>query len=88
MAKSYHIDIRSSSTRRIDILSSNQLIDEKYGSNPENGDVVIGEVCELGQHTKFEEPGGREIKLQRGNIVAVTLGRRYSTKEFYALSTI
>ena len=82
MAKRCHIHIRSSSTRRIDTLSSNQVIDENYGSNPENGDVVIGEVCELGQHSKFEEPGGREIKLQRGNVVAAVLGRRYSTKEF------
>jgi len=82
MAKAYHISIRSSSTRRIDSLSTYQAIDESYGSNPENGDVVIGEVCELGQHTKFEEPGGREIKLQRGNVVAAVLGRRYSTKEF------
>ena len=82
MAKRCHINVRSSSTRRIDTLSSNQVIDENYGSNPENGDVVIGEVCELGQHTKFEEPGGREIKLQRGNVVAAVLGRRYSTKEF------
>ena len=82
MAKRCHINVRSSSTRRIDTLSSNQVIDENYGTNPENGDVVIGEVCELGQHTKFEEPGGREIKLQRGNVVAAVLGRRYSTKEF------
>ena len=81
MSSSYYIHIRSSSTRRVDLLS-HQPVDEGYGCNPERGDVILGEVSELGQHIKFEEPGGREILLQPGNIVAVVLGMRYSTQEF------
>ena len=82
MSNYHHINIRSSSTRKAPALSSNQRVDAKYGENPQNGDVVIGKILELGQHTKFEEPGGHEIILQRGNVVSVVLGRRYSTKEF------
>ncbi|MEW6381928.1 MAG: hypothetical protein AB1611_20315 [bacterium] len=83
MLTRYHIDILSSSTRRVYSLSSLQAVDSDYGCNPECGDVVIAEISELGQHTRFEEPGGKEIPLQVGNVVAVVLGRRYSTREFY-----
>jgi hypothetical protein len=79
----YSINIRSSSTRRVYALSSPQAVDAGCGCKPECGDVVIGEVSEIGQHTKFEEPAGREIILQTGNVVAVVLGRRYSTREFH-----
>ena len=83
MKQRYPINIRSSSTRRVYSLSSLQTVDASYGCNPECGDVVIGEVSEIGQHIKFEEPAGREIILHRGNVVAVVLGRRYSTREFH-----
>ncbi|MEW5803691.1 MAG: hypothetical protein AB1847_16480 [bacterium] len=83
MSIRYHINIRSSSTRRVYSLSSPQETDAGFGCNPESGDVVIGEVSELGQHTRFEEPEGREMTLQIGDVVAVVLGRRYSTREFH-----
>lgn len=79
----HHINVLSSSTRRVYSLSSLQAVESDHGSSPECGDVVIAEICELGQHTRFEDPGGKEIPLQVGNVVAVVLGRRYSTQEFH-----
>lgn len=82
MKRTYQIDIRSSSTRHITPLKENQLTDDCFGSHPQVGDVVIAEVAEIGQHNRFEEPQGREIIISPGNILALVLGRRYSTKEF------
>ncbi|MCL6582743.1 MAG: hypothetical protein K6U11_03820 [bacterium] len=84
MLRRYPISIRSSSTRRVYALSSSQqAVDDDWGCGPESGDVIIGEICELGQRTRFEEPEGRELPLKVADVVAVVLGRRYSTLEFH-----
>ena len=81
--KEYHLDIRSSATRHISDLGPKVKIKTEFGLKPRIGDVVIGQIVKIGQHFFIEDPFGHEILLHPGNICALVLGNRYSTREFY-----
>lgn len=49
---------------------------------PRAHDVFIGRVLELGRHKRLEISGGRRARLYVGDLVGVTFGHRYATRQY------
>jgi hypothetical protein len=76
------IDMCCSGIRRIPITNLTAVSFAEKGP-PMEGDVVIGQIINIGQHRYLEITDGREVLLRQGITCALVLGRRYSTFEFH-----
>lgn len=73
---------RAYTTRSIDIGRAGTLLCGDH--RPENGDLVLAEVVNIGQHPRIELATGRRARLYIGDRVLVCYSARYAPDQFEA----
>lgn len=73
-------------TRRVD-RSDVRGISAKV-SDAKPGDLILGEIAELGQHKRIQLATGRPSEAYPGDLVVVCLGDRYAPDQFLASAVI
>lgn len=73
---------RAYSTRRVDLQRAAQV---RLDLAPRNGDLVLAQVGEIGQHQRIELPEGRRAPMREGEQVIVAISNRYAPDQFEAV---
>ena len=73
---------RAYSTRRVDLGRAAQV---RSDLAPQNGDLVLARVGEIGQHQRIELPEGRRAPLREGEQIIVAVSNRYAPDQFEAV---
>ncbi|WP_083586868.1 hypothetical protein [Agrococcus sp. Marseille-P2731] len=73
---------RAYSTRRVALDGAARL---RTDLAPQNGDLVLARVGEIGQHPRIELPSGRRAPLREGEQIIVAYSNRYAPDQFEAV---
>ncbi|MEL7203778.1 MAG: DUF1611 domain-containing protein [Pseudomonadota bacterium] len=74
------------SARRIDPVLATGLKEDLAQAAP--GDMILGRVISIGNHTRIQLPSGRPATLYPGDLVALPCGARYAPDQFEGVAEI
>ncbi|MEL7257495.1 MAG: DUF1611 domain-containing protein [Pseudomonadota bacterium] len=74
------------SARRIDSALATGITEDVSGAEP--GDMILGRVISIGNHTRIQLPSGRPATLYPGDLVALPCGARYAPDQFEGVAEI
>ncbi|MEO0751694.1 MAG: DUF1611 domain-containing protein [Pseudomonadota bacterium] len=74
------------SARRIDPALATHIIEDVSGAEP--GDMILGRVISIGNHTRIQLPSGRPATLYPGDLVALPCGARYAPDQLEGVAEI